>query len=80
MPSNTLIPRGDRVVARICDGKWPRLMSINAASAYVYLTSGEAFLRIPEYAALVRGYHGKELVDRFELDALLDRKIAEIKK
>jgi hypothetical protein len=48
-------------------------MSVRIASAYVGKTSVANFLKVPEFAALVKNRFGQESVDRFELDAVLNR-------
>lgn len=68
--STSLIPHGDRTVAKICGEKWPRVLSVRMASAYAGLISGDRFKAIPELAALIKKPFGKdaEYVDRHELN------------
>jgi len=62
-----MIRDNSKTVARICAFKWPRVLPITLAGAYVGEVP-EAFRKSP-FAHLIRhSWSGREFVDREELD------------
>ena len=69
---------GDRTIAKSIGERWPRLLTVNMAAGYCGIAGVNAFMKIPELAALVRKTFGdRERVDRVELDALIDSGLTE---
>ena len=66
------VPRGYKKIVDVCGLRWPRSMPVIAAAAYIGLTEFR-FRSEPELAKLIQTVFGAEIVDRFELDELMDR-------
>lgn len=67
-----VVPRGYKKIVDVCGLRWPRSMPVVAAAAYIGLTEFR-FRSEPELAKLIQTVFGAEVVDRFELDELMDR-------
>ena len=67
-----VVPRGYKKIVDVCGLRWPRSMPVIAAAAYIGLTEFR-FRQEPELAKLIQTVFGAEVVDRFELDELMDR-------
>ena len=67
-----VVPRGYKKIVDVCGLRWPRSMPVIAAAAYIGLTEVR-FRQEPELAKLIQTVFGAEVVDRFELDELMDR-------
>lgn len=67
-----VVPRGYKKIVDVCGLRWPRSMPVVAAAAYIGLTEFR-FRQEPELEKLIQTVFGAEVVDRFELDELMDR-------
>lgn len=67
-----IVPRGYKKIVDVCGLRWPRSMPVVAAAAYIGLTEFR-FRQEPELEKLIQTVFGAEVVDRFELDELMDR-------
>ncbi len=67
-----VVPRGYKKIVDVCGLRWPRSMPVVAAAAYIGLTEFR-FRQEPELEKLIQTVFGAEIVDRFELDELMDR-------
>lgn len=57
-------------IREVCGQRWPRLMEVEDAAAYVGLTAGTFKKKFPE---IIRSYTGdKPTVAKDDLDALID--------
>lgn len=62
---------GEITIASVCGQKWPRILSLTMAAAYVHLTLA-VFRKQKVYMACVRKFPGMpEAIDREELDRVL---------
>ena len=59
-----------RYLAEICGERWSRLLSPTLAAAYCGMTLNE--WKKTRFATLIRLYDGRERVDRFEINAMID--------
>lgn len=74
-----IVPRGYKKIVDVCGLRWPRSMPVVAAAAYIGLTEFR-FRQEPELEKLIQTVFGAEVVDRFELDELMDRMTLKHKK
>ena len=63
-------------IREVCGQRWPRLMEVEDAAAYVGLTAGTFKKRFPQ---LIRPYTGeKPAVAKEDLDAMIDAEKARL--
>nr|DAL71783.1 MAG TPA: hypothetical protein [Caudoviricetes sp.] len=74
-----VVPRGYKKIVDVCGLRWPRSMPVVAAAAYIGLTEFR-FRQEPELEKLIQTVFGAEVVDRFELDELMDRMTSDHRK
>ena len=61
---------GGKSLAQVCGARWPRLLLPTWAAARVSMMLPE--FRASSFGKLIRLYDGRERVDLFELDAMID--------
>ena len=63
-------------IREVCGQRWPRLMEVEDAAAYVGITAGTVKKRFPQ---LIRPYTGeKPAVAKEDLDAMIDAEKARL--
>jgi hypothetical protein len=61
-----------KTIGNVCAGRWPRLLTLQLAAAYLCESSIARFRKEKKFRELVFIENDREVVDRYRLDALID--------